>query len=152
MRQVRYRAVITLDPEEELRELWRWPRSGTAARPSIPYPRPAAQTGPGSMASAAASPAGVAEIRRRYHNRTHDLMVRAASLGLPARSRSFPAELCWDDEMPLRPGDRHVVTITVTDDDAPAFLSAGQRFTLWDGGEVGHGTISRQVFTDYGPS
>ena len=35
---------------------------------------------------------------------------------------------------------------------ADAFLDAGARFTLWSGGEVGHGTIYRRVFTDYGPS
>lgn len=105
----------------------------------------------GERAVKAAAGTDVAEIPRQYRSHTRGLMVRAPSLSLPARSRSFPAELCWDDEVPLHPGDRHVVTITVTDDDAPAFLDAGQHITLWDGGEVGHGTISRQVFTEYGP-
>ncbi|HSZ42703.1 MAG TPA: hypothetical protein VK817_22300 [Trebonia sp.] len=116
MRQVRYRAVIALDPEGERRPF------GHASH---------------------ADP--------EYHCHTRDLMVRASSLRAPARSRSFPAELCWDDGKPLHPGDRHVVTITVLDDDAPAFLDAGQRITLWAGSEVGHGTISRRVLTEYGP-
>jgi hypothetical protein len=139
MRQVRYRAVITLDPESDHRGTGHQAAPAAAAGELVPRPRGAAQGGP-------------AQARRRYLNHTRDLMVRAPSLSAPPRSRSFPAEFCWDDELPLRPGDRHVVTITVTDDDAPAFFGAGQRFTLWDGREVGHGTISRQVFTDYGPS
>ena len=80
-------------------------------------------------------------------------MLRAESRKKPGYVRNFCAELCWDDESPLHPGDRHVVTITITDDEAPAFFGAGQRFTLWDGVEVGHGTLSRQTFalTEYGP-
>ena len=98
MRQVRYRAVIALDPEGERRTVGR-----------------------------------EARVASEYLCHTHDLMVRASSLRAPARSRSFPAELCWDDEKPLHPGDRHVVTITVMDDAAPAFLGAGQHITLWAG-------------------
>jgi hypothetical protein len=116
MRQVRYRAIIALDPEGQHRT------AGHAAR-----------------------------VAPEYLCHTRGLMVRASCLRAPARSRSFPAELCWDDEQPLHPGDRHVVTITVVDDDAPAFLGAGQRITLWAGSEVGHGTISRRVLTEYGP-
>ena len=44
------------------------------------------------------------------------------------------------------------MTARVSDDEADAFLEAGQRFTLWSGGKVGHGTVYRRVFTDYGPS
>jgi hypothetical protein len=28
---------------------------------------------------------------------------------------------------------------------------AGQRFTLWSGGDIGHGTVTREVFTEYSP-
>ena len=86
-----------------------------------------------------------------YLNHTHALMVQAARLRSPGRTRIFPAEICWDDEEPLYPGDRAEVTITVIDDEAPDFLDGGQRFTLWSGGDVGHGTITRRVFTEYGP-
>ncbi len=109
MRQLRYRALIALDPAQ---------------------PRPAV---------------------REYLNHTHTLMVRACCLAMPSYARCFPAELSWDDERPLHPGDRAEVTITVTDDDAPSFFGAGQRFSLWDGADIGHGTISRRVFTEYGP-
>lgn len=86
-----------------------------------------------------------------YLNHTHALMVRAECLHRPGYCRCFTAELCWDDEAPLHPGDRHEVTITLTDDEAPEFFGAGQHFTLWSGADVGHGTISRRVFTEYGP-
>ena len=86
-----------------------------------------------------------------YLNHTHALMVQAARLHSPGRTRIFPAEICWDDGEPLYPGDRAEVTITVIDDEAPDFLDGGQRITLWSGGDVGHGTITRRVFTEYGP-
>jgi hypothetical protein len=87
-----------------------------------------------------------------YPNRTHVLMVRASRPSLPGHSRYFPAEICWDDEKPLHPGDHAVVTITVTDDQAAEFFGAGQRFALWNGDDIGHGVVSRKVYTTAGPS
>jgi hypothetical protein len=118
LRQMRFRALIALDPAGT--------KSALTSRPS----RPSAQ---------------------RYLNHTHALMVQASRLCSPGGTRIFPAEICWDDEEPLHPGDRAEVTITVTDDEAPEFLDGGQRFTLWSGDDVGHGTITRRVFTEYGP-
>jgi hypothetical protein len=151
MRQVRFRAVIALDPADP---------GTTPARPRrpfghrhqgllpVPYPRSAAQTGPGTPTSAV--PAD--DWDAQYFNPTRALMLRTESREKPGVYRSFSAELSWDEDGPLRPGDRHVVTVTLTDDDAMVFFCAGQRFTLWSGVEVGHGTISRRVFTVYGPS
>lgn len=87
-----------------------------------------------------------------YPNRTHALVVRARSVRMPAITRNFPAEICWDDEEPLRPGDRAEVTVTVTDDEAVAFFEAGCRFALWAGEDIGHGVVSRRVYTEHGPS
>jgi hypothetical protein len=100
---------------------------------------------------AAPRPATLHPPARQYPNHTHALMIQAHDLRT-GYIRYFPAELCSDSEQPLHPGDRAVVTITVTDDEASAFFGAGQRFTLWSGGDVGHGTISRRVFTDNSPS
>jgi hypothetical protein len=83
----------------------------------------------------------------RYASPTREMMLRAACLSVPTQHRLFPAEVCWDDHHPLKPGDRAVVTIKVADDDAEMFFAAGQRFTIWDGSDIGHGTISRQIFT-----
>lgn len=44
-----------------------------------------------------------------------------------------------------------VVTIEVADDEASAFLGPGQRVTLWNGREIGHGLISRRVFFTTAP-
>jgi hypothetical protein len=113
MRQVRYRALIALDPDTH--------HSARKQR------------------------------AREYLNHTHTLMIHAHCLNRPSYVRYFPAELSWEDEGPLHPGDHAEVTITVTDDEATAFFGAGQRFSLWSGADIGHGTISRQVFTEYGP-
>lgn len=92
------------------------------------------------------------EILRQYSNHTRVLMVEAYCPGPPGSIRHFRAEICWDDERPLHPGDHSVVTITMTDDDAGNFFAAGHQFKLWCGGVVGHGIISRKVYSDYTPS
>jgi len=90
---------------------------------------------------------------RQYPSHTRALMILARPLRADVGpARLLPAEIWRDGEEPLRAGDRVVVTARVCDDQADAFLEAGQRFTLWSGGSVGHGTVFRRVFTDYGPS
>lgn len=90
---------------------------------------------------------------RQYPNHTRALVIMARPLrDDTGAARPLPAEIWWDGDEPLRPGDHAVVTAMVSDEQADAFLGAGQRFTLWSGGVVGHGTVSRRVFTDYGPS
>jgi hypothetical protein len=88
----------------------------------------------------------------QFHNHTHALMVRARPLRHEGSTRYFSTEISWNGEQPLRRGESCVVTVTVTDDEAGEYLGAGQRFTLWSGGEVGYGTISRKVYTEYSPS
>jgi hypothetical protein len=91
---------------------------------------------------------------RQYPSHTRALVILAHPLraadGVPARF--FPTEIWRDDEAPLRPGDRVPVTARVIDDHADEYLDAGQRFTLWSGGEVGHGIVYRRAFTDHSPS
>ena len=89
---------------------------------------------------------------QEYHNHTHALMIQARCMSKPSYTRCFPAELTWDDQgESLHPGDRAEVTITMVDDEATTFFGSGQRFSLWSGTEVGHGTISRRVYSEYGP-
>jgi hypothetical protein len=88
-----------------------------------------------------------------YPSHTRALVILAQPLradGAPARY--LPAEIWRDDELPLRPGDHVPVTARISDDHADQYLDAGARFTLWSGGQVGHGLVYRRVFTDYGPS
>jgi hypothetical protein len=90
---------------------------------------------------------------RQYPSHTRALMIVARPLRADTgAARPLPAEIWWDGDEPLRPGDHAAVTAMVSDEQADAFLGPGQRFTLWSGGVVGHGTVSRRVFTDYGPS
>jgi hypothetical protein len=92
------------------------------------------------------------DAARGYMNRMRGLMVEAHCPGPPGSVRYFPAEIYRDGGQPLRSGDRAVVTITMTGDDAAAFFGAGQQFRLWRGRVVGHGTISRKVYSEYTPS
>jgi hypothetical protein len=119
VRQIRFRALITLDPA--------WAHPGTPLHPAAD----------------------------QYPNHTHALVVRAHIPRQLGGDRSFPAEICWDDDQPLHPGEHAIVTITVRDDKADAFFEAfeaGQRFTLWSGEDVGSGVVSRRVFSEYVPS
>jgi len=92
----------------------------------------------------------VSGVGTRYPSGTRALMVHARRIAEPLVHKYMPATISTDDLLPFRPGDHVVVTITVTDDDAPSYLGPGQSFTLW-GGSTGHGIISRRVFTDSGP-
>jgi len=89
---------------------------------------------------------------QQYLNHTRSLVVRTYPRQGDRCTRYFPAEICWDTEQPLHPGDHAIVTITVTDDQADAHLGAGQQFALWSGGDVGHGILTRKVYTDHSPS
>jgi hypothetical protein len=90
---------------------------------------------------------------RRYPSHTRSLMLHARPmLAGTGPARYFPAEIWRDDEQPLLPGDRAVVTVRVAGDRADGYFGAGQEFALWSGADVGHGTVFRRVFTDYGPS
>jgi len=85
--------------------------------------------------------------RGQYLSGVPGLMVRAPSCQLPARRQYFPAVVYTDDDRPLRPGDKGVhVAMSVPDDDAASFFQSGQHFTLWDGADIGHGTVARRLF------
>lgn len=84
--------------------------------------------------------------KREYPSGVPGLLVRAPSWQRPSLQQYFPALFFTDDKSPLRPGDKRVrAVVEVPDDDASGFFQAGQRFTLWDGADVGHGTVSRRI-------
>lgn len=83
----------------------------------------------------------------QYPSGTRALMVRASSAGRPRLRRYFPAAIFTGGGQPLTPGDGPVVvTIVVTGDGASEFFWPGQAFGLWDGADVGRGTVSRKMF------
>ncbi len=62
----------------------------------------------------------------QYPAETHSVMVHASRPDLPGSDRYFPAVIARDDGQPLSPGDSQViVTISVPDDEASGFFSAG---------------------------
>ena len=88
----------------------------------------------------------------QYPSGTHALMVHIRRSARVGGDMFFPAVVTEDDDKPLRPGMHTVVTITLTSDRTAAPLGAGQHFALWRGDDIGHGIVSRQVFTAFGPS
>lgn len=83
----------------------------------------------------------------QYPSGTHRIMIRVRSLRSPGLHKYFPAATVTDHGHPLRPGDRDiVVTFIVPDDEASHFLGPGQPISLWDGSDVGRGTVTRRVF------
>ncbi len=85
--------------------------------------------------------------RGQYLSGVPGLMLHAPSCQAPARHQYFPAVLYTDDDRPLRPGDKGVtVIVSVPDDDAAGFFQPGQHFALWDGADIGHGTVAERLF------
>jgi hypothetical protein len=84
--------------------------------------------------------------RRQYLSGVPGLMVHAPSCLRPAHDQYFPAVINTADGRPLTPGDRGVsVTISVPDDDASGCFQSGQRFIVWDGTDIGHGTVGQRL-------
>jgi len=123
---------------------------------SVPRPRAEALPGPAVRRAVAgtwrrfkfsalvtldAAPPG-----KRYLSGATGLMVRAPSAERPTEHQIFPAVFYLDDDRPLRPGDKGVpVIISVPDDDASTYFRSGQHFTVWDGAEIGHGTVAQHL-------
>jgi hypothetical protein len=84
--------------------------------------------------------------RGQYLSGVPGLMVHAPSCLRPTGDQYFPAVISTADGRPLVPGDRGVsVTISVPDDDAAGCFQSGQRFIVWDGTDIGHGTVGQRL-------
>lgn len=85
--------------------------------------------------------------RQEYLSGASGLLVRAPSCERPTLQRYFPAIFYTGDDRPLRPGGKSVpVTVSVPDDDAARFFQCGQHFAVWDGTDIGRGTVAQRVF------
>lgn len=63
-------------------------------------------------------------------------------------SQMFSALVSCDDEAPFRPHGRQLlVTLRLAGDEVPDYVHSGGSFDLWLGHEVGHGVITRRLFT-----
>lgn len=75
------------------------------------------------------------------------LTVRASHLET-GRTAIFSALVSAADGEPLRPGSADLVaTMVVLGNDVRAYLAPGAQFALLSGSEVGHGVVSRRLFT-----
>jgi hypothetical protein len=119
--------------------------------PAAPPGRPARHAAAGSWHRFKfAAVVSLEAARRRggeYLSGVPGLIAHAPSCVSPARHQYFPALVRTEDDRPLRPGDKglHVV-MSVPDDDAGGFFQPGARFGLWDGTDVGHGTVGMPLF------
>ena len=63
-------------------------------------------------------------------------------------SQIFSALVSCEDEAPFRAhGDHVLVTLRLAGDDVADYLHGGGRFDLLLGGDVGHGIVTRRLFT-----
>jgi hypothetical protein len=121
---------------------------GEAAGPL--HPRHAAGSWRRFKFSAVVTLDAAGRSRRQYLSGVPGLMVRAPSCERPTQRHYFPAVIYTDDDRPLRPGDKGVpVIISVPDDDASGYFQSGQHFTVWDGKDVGHGTVAQRLFLQF---
>lgn len=62
-------------------------------------------------------------------------------------SQVYTALVSCDDNVPFRPGSpRVLVTVRLAGDDVTDYLGIGSHFSLWLGGDVGDGVITRRLF------
>jgi hypothetical protein len=63
-------------------------------------------------------------------------------------SQMFTALVSCEDEAPFRAhGHQMLVTLRLAGDDITDYLHSGGYFDLWLGGDVGHGVVTRRLFT-----
>jgi hypothetical protein len=132
------------DPEEAGQVL-AVPQPRAEGRPQRKRPR-AAGTWHRFKFSAVVTLEAAGRSRRHYLSAVPGLMVHAPSCLRPTHDQYFPAVIYTADGRPLVPGDRGVsVTISVPDDDAAGCFQSGQRFIVWDGTDIGHGTVGQRL-------
>jgi hypothetical protein len=61
----------------------------------------------------------------------------------PCHGKYFPAVICLeDDEVPLRPGVRALLSAVLADGEAKTLFAPGQRFTIWADAIIGHTVVA----------
>lgn len=132
------------------------PDAPAGRAPAVPRPRapavrhPAVHTWRRFKFAAVVTLDTTGRARRQYLSGVPGLMLRAPSCQRPTQQQYFPAVMYTDDDRPLRPGDKGVfVTVSVPDDDASGFFQCGQHFTVWDGADIGHGTVAQRLFFEF---
>ena len=85
------------------------------------------------------------DAREKLSSGSHRLVLRATN-SETRRSQVFSALVEAEEEGPFRPGEPQImVTLRVVGDDAADYLDIGSRFSLWLGGDVGQGVVTRRL-------
>jgi hypothetical protein len=81
-------------------------------------------------------------------NRAPRRMVLRGQNDETGHSQIFSALVSCEDEAPFRPnGHQIVATLRLAGDDITDYFHIGGHFDLWLGCEVGHGIVTRRLFT-----
>jgi hypothetical protein len=76
---------------------------------------------------------------------SHRMVLRAKS-SETHRTQIFSALVDGEDDGPFRPGKPQVMVILrVIGDDVCDYLGIGSHFSLWSGGDVGQGVVTRRL-------
>jgi hypothetical protein len=83
--------------------------------------------------------------RAKLGSGSHRVVLRAES-SETHRTQVFSALVDGDDGGPFRPGKPQVVvTLRVIGDDVSDYLAIGSHFSLWLGGDIGQGVVTRRL-------
>ena len=75
------------------------------------------------------------------------MVLRGRDAGT-GHSQIFNTLVSCDDEAPFRPrSDKFLVTLRLADNDVARYLEIGGHFDLWLGHDIGHGIVTRRLFT-----
>ncbi len=83
--------------------------------------------------------------RAKLGSGSHRMVLRAEN-SETHRSQIFSALVDGEDDGPFRSGSPQImVTLRVVGDDIADYLAIGSHFSLWSGGDVGRGVITRRL-------
>jgi len=92
-------------------------------------------------------PAGTSRmVIKAEHRETHVSKLFSSLVTRDETLFSADDNLFTGDDAPSVRGSGITVTFVVLGDDACDYLSAGDRFALWDGHDLGSGVVTRRIF------
>jgi len=85
------------------------------------------------------------DARAKLSSGSHRMVLRAEN-SETHRTQVFSALVDGDDGGPFHPGKPQVVvTLRVIGDDVPDYFDIGSHFSLWLGGDLGQGVVTRRL-------
>jgi len=85
------------------------------------------------------------DARAKLSSGSHRMVLRAEN-SETHRSQVFSALVDGEDDGPFRAGSPQImVTLRVVGEDVSDYLGIGSHFSLWSGGDVGRGVVTRRL-------